>query len=349
MIRSAGAPPLRLGIVGCGAVTETGHLPAVAASGGVQLTVLVDKNFGRAQELARRLKVPRAAADYADIIGQADAAIVALPHYLHAPVAAELLSHGIHVLVEKPMALNLAECDSMLEAAQKGGATLAVGIIRRFMPAYRFAREAIAAGVLGEVVSFDIRDGFVYGWPVASDFFFRREMAGGGVLIDTGAYTMDLVHWWFGEARSVRYADDNRGGVEANCEVTMEMDSGVRGFAELSRTRDLRNSVIVEGRRGRLEMSLYTGTLSITLSNTGQRLTGQALEGDGAGSGPVALTDLFRAELEDWLGAIRENRPAIVSGHDGRKAVSLIEACYSHRSSLAHPWESPAPAERPGP
>ena len=95
------------------------------------------------------------------------------------------------------MALNADECDAMIEAARQSGAILAVGIMRRFLPSYQFVKALIDDGYLGTINSFDIREGFVYNWPVASDFFFRKETAGGGVLVDTGAYTMDTVQWWF--------------------------------------------------------------------------------------------------------------------------------------------------------
>ena len=131
---------LRLAIVGCGAVAERCHLPALALSGKARPTILGDANLTRARELARRFSVPGTTDDYRTIFGQVDAAIVALPHYLHAPVSADLLSHGIHVLVEKPMATTAAECDTMIEAANKSGVTLAVGIVRRFLPSYAFVQ-----------------------------------------------------------------------------------------------------------------------------------------------------------------------------------------------------------------
>lgn len=121
--------PQRIAVNGCGAVTERGHLPAAARAEKVQVTLLVDKNRSRAEDLARQYKVPHVAEDYTQIWDKADAAIVALPHYLHAPVSIELLRAGCHVLVEKPMALSSGECDQMLEAARAGNAVLAVGLM----------------------------------------------------------------------------------------------------------------------------------------------------------------------------------------------------------------------------
>ncbi len=338
---------LRLAVIGCGAVAEIGHLPALAQSPAATATVLVDKNLDRAQKLAKRFDVPRVTDDYAAVVGQVDGAIVALPHSLHAPVTVALLSQGIHVLVEKPMALTTAECDQMIEAASSHGTTLAVGVIRRFIPSYPFGKEAIDSGLLGKVSSFDIRDGFVYNWPVASDFFFRKDLAGGGVLVDTGAYAMDLVSWWFGNCSSIRYADDSMGGVEANCTISLLMESGVQGFVDLSRTRNLRNTIVVRGEKATLEMGLNSGTVSLTLEGSTKSVNGIVTDDAVIADQRDPLVDRFRAELEDWVEAVSQKRKPRVSGEDGRRPVALIESCYSHRTPLKLPWESSDLLERP--
>ena len=152
---------LRLAILGCGAVAELGHLPAQARVAGIEVTLLVDKNRARTESLARDFCVPHIADDWAATFDYADAAIVALPHNLHAPVSAQLLRQGIHVLVEKPMALTAAECDSMIEASSQGGATLAVGLMRRFSWTGQFAKRILDEELLGPVHSFDVREGSV--------------------------------------------------------------------------------------------------------------------------------------------------------------------------------------------
>jgi predicted dehydrogenase len=198
--------PLSITIIGCGAVSERCHLPAVQAHPDCQIEWLVDANMDRARHLARKVEgLKGTTTDYHDVIGRIDAAILALPHSLHAPVSIELLKHGIHVLVEKPMAMSAAECDAMIEAAEEGNAVLAVGLMRRFLYSARFARWVIESGILGPVESFDFREGNIYSWPVASDFFFRKETAGGGVLFDTGAHTLDLLLWWLGDVESFQY------------------------------------------------------------------------------------------------------------------------------------------------
>ncbi|MCX6022034.1 MAG: Gfo/Idh/MocA family oxidoreductase, partial [Chloroflexi bacterium] len=253
---------LRVGIIGCGAVAEQGHLPAFAGFPNATVSVLVDRNLRRAGQLAAKFRVPVVCDDYTDALADMDAAIVALPHFLHAPVSIDLLKRGIHVLVEKPMALTAAECEAMNAAAEESGAVLAAGLMRRYIRLNRWVKDAIAAGRIGRVLSFDIREGFVYNWPVASDFFFRKEAAGGGVLMDTGAHTLDSLIWWLGDVDSVRYFDDSYGGVEADCEAHITMQSGATGIVELSRTRELRNTAIIRGEKGTLEVPFYHNLLT---------------------------------------------------------------------------------------
>ncbi|HXV97077.1 MAG TPA: Gfo/Idh/MocA family oxidoreductase, partial [Anaerolineae bacterium] len=162
---------LNIAIVGCGAITQQQHLPRLALRNDCQVVAVVDQNKDRAAAVAKSFGIPQALTDYRDLFRlDISAAIVALPNHLHAPVSIELLKTGMHVLVEKPMALSVADCDAMIVAAETGQAMLAVGLMRRFSQAGRFAKWAIDSGLLGPIVSFDIQDGFVYTWSITTDF-----------------------------------------------------------------------------------------------------------------------------------------------------------------------------------
>src|SRR6185436_1228732 len=257
---------VRLAIVGCGAVTDIHHLPAVHASRWAEATLLVDQDRARAEALARRYGVPEVATDYRAVAGKAEGAIVALPNHLHAPVSIDLLSRGVHVLVEKPMALDLAEADAMLAAARTWGALLAVGLEFRFFDGSRFVHGLLRDGLLGPIRRFDLRQGVVPVWPFATDFLLRKEMAGGGVLADFGVHVLDLLLWWLGDWAEVEYRDDAMGGVESDCELRLTLRSGVTGTAEISRTRNLDNTCRFEGTRASLEVGIWDPDPAIRLS-----------------------------------------------------------------------------------
>ena len=336
---------LKLAMVGCGAITKNVHLPIAARSDQVEVTALVDKILPRARELADECSVPALVTDnYLDVIGNADAAVIALPHYLHAPVTIDLVRQGIHVLVEKPMALNVGDCDKMIEAADKVGAVLAVGLDCRFMASSQYVKRLLEVGLLGDNVSFDLRQGTIFSWPVASDFMFRKEAAGGGVLIDLGIHALDLLLWWLGDVESVEYYDDAMGGVEADCELLLRLRCGASGVIEFSRTRRLRNSWVIRGERASLEVGLSADpVIRLGVGDQASVLAGHIVWSDTA---KTTAQDAFSLQLEDFVDAVRNLRQPFVSGEDGKRAVELIEICYASRRPLELPWMFPEMSQR---
>ena len=330
---------LRVAIVGCGAIAEGVHVPVAACSDRVEVAALVEKSLPRARKLAEKYGLPVVVDDYREVIGQVDAAIVSLPNYLHAPVTIDLLKRGIHVLVEKPMALTTSDCDRMIKAASDAGATLAVGLDCRFFASSQYVKQVVEDGLLGDILSFDLCQGIIYSWSVASGFIFRKEMAGGGVLTDIGVHSLDLLLWWLGECDSVEYYDDAMGGVEANCKVHLRMRRGVTGVVELSRTRNLRNSWIFFGERGTLEVGMgVNAPIRLKTRDADVMLAGHAVRGETVDK---RIHDAFRHQLDDFVDAIHSHREPFVSGREGKRAVELIEACYAVRQPLEQPWVFP--------
>ena len=328
---------VRLAVVGCGAVAQIHHVPAIAASSRVEAAVLVDADEKRARELAGRFGVPEVATDYRDLPGRVDGAVVALPNSLHAPVSIELLRRGVHVLVEKPMALTVAECDEMIEAARAGRTVLAVGLDFRFFDSSLFVRNLLCDGLIGPVRRFDLRQGVIPRWPFATDFLLKKEMAGGGVLADFGVHVLDLLLWWLGDLTASDYRDDALGGVESDCEMTLTTASGVTGTVEISRTRNLRNTCVFEGERAKLEVGIWDSDPQIRLSIGGSEV---ALAGQARKTGEAGLNflDTFIRQIDDFARAIRGRGKPLVPGCEGRRSLALIESCYAQRRFLECPW-----------
>jgi predicted dehydrogenase len=335
---------VRLAVVGCGAVAQIHHLPAIAASERVEAAVLVDADEKRARALAERFGVPEVATDFKGLPGKVEAAVVALPNSLHAPVSIDLLRRGVHVLVEKPMAMNVRECDEMIDAARTGRAVLAVGLDFRFFDASLFVRNLLRDGLIGEIRSFDLRQGVIPRWPFATDFLLKKEMAGGGVLADFGVHVLDLLLWWLGDLTATRYRDDAMGGVESDCEMTLATSPDgtgqvVTGQVEISRTRTLRNTCIFEGTRAKLEVGIWDPDPEIRLSIADREVTlaGRARTRHLTGSA-LNFTDVFVRQIDDFARAIRLRREPFIPGTEGRRSLALIEACYAQRQLLELPW-----------
>lgn len=329
----------RIAVVGCGAVAEIYHFPALRRNPGCEVVALVDKDEARARRFAAELGTERTFGDYRKLFDlELDGAIVAVPPDMHAPVSAGLLRAGIHVLVEKPMARTLEECDEMIAAEAEGGAMLAVGHPRRVAHQCRYAKRVIAAGLLGTIKSFDVRDGYGFSWPVKTDFPFRKEAAGGGVLIDLGVHALDLLVWWFGDLQVVEHRDNDRGGVESESLTRFGTEAGLEGVAEFSRTRRLRNTVVVSGDRARMEVSLTSNRVTLEHLEGPGAMIGSTQPGD-ADLGPDQTpVDLTLAEQVDWLDAARSGRPPAVTGTEARRSLSLILDCYASRLPLDVPW-----------
>ncbi len=345
---SPGPSSARLAIIGCGAVVANHLAPALRRIGWMP-AVLIDPSPANIGKVAARLgrKPDRfvQAAEFAPVAGQFDAAIVASPHATHGPIGAALVDAGKHVFMEKPLAITVAECQAMIAGAERAGVVLSVGLLRRYLHVARWLKALIGQGLLGDIERFEAREGFVFNWATATDSLLRRECAGGGVLMDTGAHTVDLLQWWFGEVRRLQYWDDSQGGVEADCRVEFGFASGATGRLELSRTRELRNSIRVEGTRGHVEVHLYKN--EIIDASPGIRDFVDA--GIGGTTMPKQLfAELFAAELADFRASAGGGPRAGVPATEGIRSVELIQRCYAARQPLPLPWENVAgPSDGP--
>lgn len=334
--------PLRVAVLGAGAVAELCHLPALAATPEAVVSTIVDLDVERARSLAERFPRCRVASDFRDALDHADAVINALPHDLHAPISIECLYRGIGVLVEKPMARNAAEARAMIEAAERSGAVLQVGLMYRFCDGPRLLKQSIDSGRLGAIRGFRMEWGSVYDWPVRSGFFFDRARAGGGVLIDTGSHALDLLSWLLGRLDVLDYADDARGGVEAECEITLTSRSltGVpAGSVTLSRLRPLANTLIIDAEHWTVTYDLNSPD-SLEWRVTSPESSTLSLLSPSAEHTGQSWNDAYRRQLCSFIRAVSTREPAGVAAANGVVAVELIDACYAMRRTLVHPWES---------
>ncbi|MBW2316757.1 MAG: Gfo/Idh/MocA family oxidoreductase [Deltaproteobacteria bacterium] len=198
--------PLKLALVGCGAISDW-HRMGLEQVPELEITAVVDVDPGRAQAAAEATGA-RAFGSLEDALadGQFDAVDLMLPHRLHEPLAIQALEAGKHVLLEKPMAPSLDACERILEAAAKAEGVFMVAENAQYWPEVRIAHELIGAGAIGDVLTAGVHLFFppmpaYYGGD--SPWRFDKEATGGGVSIDTGSHYVRPLRMWLGEIDEV--------------------------------------------------------------------------------------------------------------------------------------------------
>lgn len=336
---------MKVALVGCGAVSEILYAPALSRlqqEGVLTTAAVVDPNHARTAAVGAKVGGARAVASLSEALSarDIDLAIIAAPHRLHADQAVECFAAGAAVLCEKPMALSTAECDRMIAAADGARRLLAVGHFRRFFPCCQIIKRMISTGALGAVRSFTVREGETYSWPAQSASFFTRADAGGGVLIDAGAHTIDLLLWWLGDAAAFEYQDDAMGGIEANSVLRLTLAGGASGIVQLSRDWPLPNRYRIDCERGWVTYICD----EVDRVEWGFHDPGHVLETKIAGA--PSFMECFVDQLRNVIAAIQGGEPLVVPGREARKTVALIEACYRQRALLAMPWMDAAERRR---
>jgi len=341
-------------------VARTTHLPILAGHEHVSLTTLVDRDSARASELARAYGVETVLDDMNALGADVDAVVLATPPAHHAAATIALAARRIHVLVEKPMAITTADAEAMVNAADRAGIALSVGLYRRTLPAVRLLKSLLASGEFGKPISVDIEEGGTYGWQLATLDVLTAAGGGGGVLIDIGSHVLDVLLFALpGQAALHSYQDNSRGGIETDCVARASVSRGGRQIPvrlELSRTRELRNSIRVECEHA---------TLELLRGNFVQLLVHRPATMDQPTRVPMRVTaempgtsdfigyDGFRAQIDGWLKGILSGEQPDLSGRSVLPVVALIEDCYKARTPMLEPWIdeglSPSPiATSPG-
>lgn len=184
---------LKMGIIGVGGIAQGRHIPAYQQlHQKLELVAVYDIDQERATEIAKKNQIAHAFNHYDDLFEVVDAVTICTPNKFHAEIAIAALEAGVHVLCEKPMALNVAEAELMIAAAKKADKVLAIGYHYRFLESAMLAKKAsidIGEPLVTRVQA--LRRRKVPGWGV----FTNKELQGGGSLIDYGCHFLDLALW----------------------------------------------------------------------------------------------------------------------------------------------------------
>jgi len=188
-------PTLKAAIIGAGLIATKKHIPAfLKQKGKVELVALCDLNREAAQETARRFGIPRVYTDLSAMLleERPDLVDICTPPKTHAAVAVEAMSRGCHVLIEKPMAVNVAECDEILRASRENNVKVCVAHSDLFYPPFLRARELVAQGAIGDFTGMRI---FL---STPTDYMTSREnhwahRLPGGVIGEAGPHAVYML------------------------------------------------------------------------------------------------------------------------------------------------------------
>jgi predicted dehydrogenase len=329
---------VRIAVVGCGAVVERLHGPALAelaAHGEADIVALCDPDPARLASLSWTF--PRAST-FGSIDGIAathpDLAVIASPAGLHAVHSIELLDAGIHVLCEKPIAATTADAERMVAAATRARRVLAVGLMRRFFPAARLIHDVVASGRLGTFECGDIVETGGFHWPFRSTSAFVPQLTPGGILLDFGVHALDLLAWWFPRIRVTAYEDDAMGGIEATAAATFQVGAAPLAV-HFSRDWPMPGRYDLRFEHGRI---VWDAVDPVAVQLEYNLPAGDDVRFAAAGIPARSWDECFRAQLENVIAAVRGEAPVFVCGSDAIPSLSLIEQCYHRRTLLPCPW-----------
>jgi predicted dehydrogenase len=206
-------PLLKVAVIGTGMGRY--HMKEFVESPNVKLVAVCDLNREEAVHFAREYGAGRVLTDVQELweVSNLDAVSIAVPNYLHAPIAIEALRRGLHVLCEKPMATTLAEAKEMVATAEEQNKRLMIGMSQRFKPESLALHGLVERGELGEI--YYARSTWIRrrGVPVIhfdpggsmgrGSWFVDKDKAGGGALFDIGVHMFDLTWWLMGNPKPV--------------------------------------------------------------------------------------------------------------------------------------------------
>ena len=313
--------PVRWGLVGCGDIAEKRVAPALQAARESKLLVCSRKQPARLWEFQQRHNIPKGYPDPANIFADPDidAVYLATPVFLHCLHTIEAAEHGKHVLCEKPMAMDAAECRRMVDACRSHGVKLGIAYYRRFYPVVQKIQELLRAGVLGKVVL--VRTTLVEPTPLEpAAWRFVPDQGGGGLLMDMASHRLDLLCMLFGQPLSVSALTDTRElniSVEDTGSLLIQFAGGVQAAVFASHC--------IHAPMDEFEIYGTRATLRVSPLN-GSEL--QLLGGHSETFHLPKADNVHLPLIEDFNQAIRENRDPRVSGEEGMKTSVLLEAAY---------------------
>lgn len=344
------AKSVSVAVIGAGFISDY-HVNGLRAAGGADIAAMVGRRPEATTRKAESLGISRVETDYRRVLDDRsiDAVVVASPDDTHERIAIDALQAGKHVLLQKPMGLDSAQCRAIVHADVIAGCRLTVSFMHRYFSEVRWLRDLLASGSMGKIHSVCIRNAT----PGADwgDWFFTPGNVLGGVVMQLGVHGIDLCRHLFGPVASVsaemmtacperRLADGRivRSQLEDNVFATYRLSNGIQASHEMS------YSELQGCDRFRLEVYAENGTVWLRTERGPAALYAPAVTGKAEWVvPPLAEAVLGEAHHRHWLSIVRGDAPPDDTPRAGLQSVTVAEAIYSAaRSGQRTPAETEA-------
>ncbi len=329
---------MRIGILGSQFIS-TIHVESLKTVPGAEVAAVASPTEAHVKTFAAKHGIPHAFTDYRRLLDRKDIDIVVLgiPNDLHAQVTIEAAQAGKHVVCEKPLCLNLAEADRMIDACRKARVKLMYAEELCFAPKYVRLKKLLDDGAIG--IPTLIKQSEKHDGPHAAHFWDVNR-SGGGVSMDMGCHAIEFFRWILGKRRILSvYAQMSTSVYSAKTEgddnalIILELDGGVTALAEESWTKlgGMDDRAEVHGSKGVAYANLLQGNSILTYSDSGYDY---AVEKAGSTKGwsftiyEEAWNYGFPQEFAHFVDCVANDKQPIETGEDGRAVLEVLFAAY---------------------
>jgi predicted dehydrogenase len=324
---------LRWGLIGCGDIAQKRIAPALRDSASCELVAVSRAQSELAAAFAKQFGARRWYMDWKKLLldEEVDAVYIATPVHLHAPQAIAAAEAGKHVLCEKPMAINVHECDQMIDACRSNKVKLGVAYYRHFYPVVERVKAIIKSGEIGTPVLAQI-NAFEWFNPDADNprsWLLKKEMAGGGPMFDFGCHRIEVLCNIFGRITEVRSMTANvlfDREVEDTASALFRFERGACAVLSVSHAPvEPKDSLNIFGSLGSIRVSILNEGKLRVIGKLGERYEAHA---------PAA--NLHAPLIEDFVEAVLKNREPAVSGGTGKAVATIEEEIYRQAQSVTN-------------
>ena len=335
---------LRVGIIGTGRISDL-HYEGYKDNRDAELYAIADVNAELLEQRKRQWDVEKAYGDYRELLNdpKVEAVEVITPHHLHAEMGVAALKAGKHVSMQKPMGMNVAECDALIDAAKRSGKMFRVFENFRHYPPLIKAMELVQAGEIGEPLSIRIKviQGSMWeGWEIPEETvswrFDPAQSGGGRVIFDYGYHLFSIAMWFLGEIEKVyawiTYRDSKYGEIDSPAVVMWKYKNAEKyGTYEAITSGDLMvpsrywpedEWFEITGRRGFIWVNRCTSMLldkpPVVMYRDGVSTEFSNVDSDWAAS--------FVGGVCDFVSAVIEGRQAHLTGEEGKRVHQFCRA-----------------------